>query len=182
LKLQTKYNKKYATTTENLLRATIFTDNQNFIDSHNRRFAARLVTYDLAMNKFGDLLPTEFALTQPGFRINPLYPPRKNFTFFTSTLPQAPNSVDWLALGAVTPVKNEQQCSASYAFAATGALEGQVFRKLDQLSVLSEQNLIDCTQSGTYYNKGCAGGTMTAAFQYVRVSKVPKNLSDNSKI
>ena len=39
------------------------------------------------------------------------------------------------------------QCGASYAFAATGALEGASALANDKQTTLSEQNIIDC--SGT---------------------------------
>jgi C1A family cysteine protease len=33
-------------------------------------------------------------------------------------------TVDWVTYGAVSPVKNQGSCQATYAFSAVGALEG----------------------------------------------------------
>lgn len=40
-----------------------------------------------------------------------------------------------------------------------------MFIRTGQLVSLSEQNLIDC--SSDYGNKGCSGGFMEAAYQYI---------------
>ena len=51
----------------------------------------------------------------------------------------------------------------------TGSLEGQHFRKNNQLVSLSEQNLVDCA-TATYGNYGCKGGWQENAYKYVKVN------------
>lgn len=74
-------------------------------------------------------------------------------------------SVDWREKGAVTHVKNEGQCGSSWAFAATGAIEGLRAVTGHGLHSLSEQQLLDC--SGAYGNQACNGGYPVDAFRYV---------------
>ena len=83
----------------------------------------------------------------------------------TAASAAAPASVDWRQKGAVTPVKNQGQCNAAWAFAANGAIEGLGQIKTGKLHSLSEQQLIDC--SGLYHNQGCNGGSAIDAFKYV---------------
>jgi hypothetical protein len=54
-------------------------------------------------------------------------------------------SVDWVAQGVVTSVKNQGACQADWAFSATGAMEGNYAIKNGILNSLSEQDLLDCT-------------------------------------
>lgn len=69
----------------------------------------------------------------------------------------------------MTPVKDQGQCGSCWAFAVTGALEGQHFRKTGQLVSLSEQNLVDCTSA--YGSRGCNGGYIHTSFLYIRDNK-----------
>ncbi|XP_066992743.2 procathepsin L [Anabrus simplex] len=74
-----------------------------------------------------------------------------------------PDAIDWRTLGAVTSVKNEGECHASWAFSVTGAIEGQYFIKNKKLVSLSEQNLIDCVGGPN----NCAQGWPDTAYNYV---------------
>ena len=62
-------------------------------------------------------------------------------------------------------IKNQESCGSSWAFSATGALEGQLYKSTRNQISLSEQQLLDC--SINYGNKGCSGGVATNAFMYV---------------
>lgn len=69
--------------------------------------------------------------------------------FFTRV---APPDVAWLRCHNLTFVCNFffllGQLGASWAFSATGSLEGQHFKKTGKLVSLSEQNLQDCSGCG----------------------------------
>lgn len=59
----------------------------------------------------------------------------------------------------------EGSCGASWAFSATGALEGAYALSRGRILKLSDQQLIDC--SADYGNNGCDGGYMDQGFWYV---------------
>lgn len=59
-RLQLEYSKKYENETEEWKRMLIFMENQDKIVEHNQRYANDEVTFQMAMNKFGDLTHAEF--------------------------------------------------------------------------------------------------------------------------
>jgi len=161
------HQKSYGNAVEEKFRMKIYLENRHRIAKHNKAGKA----YKLGMNKYGDMLPREFAARMNGFR-----PDLKNHTahlllaasFIEPANVVLPDSIDWREKGAVTPVKDQGQCGSCWSFSATGALEGQHFRKTGKLVSLSEQNLIDCSMTEEYQNEGCNGGLMDNAFRYIK--------------
>jgi C1A family cysteine protease len=77
-------------------------------------------------------------------------------------------SLDWVEKGAVTPVKDQQQCGSCWAFSTVGAIEGAYFINYIYLTQFSEQNLVSCDNAahgGT--DNGCNGGLMDNAFTWI---------------
>jgi len=76
-----------------------------------------------------------------------------------------PDSVDWVAAGKVTAVKNQGSCGSCWAFSTTGAVESAWAISGKDLTMLAEQQLVDC--AGGFKNNGCKGGLPSQAFQYL---------------
>ncbi|XP_029470426.1 cathepsin L1-like isoform X2 [Rhinatrema bivittatum] len=134
------------------------------IEQHNLEHSLGEHSYLLEMNHFGDMTDEEFAQLLNGFLQH--WEEEKVPLFQESGAFEVPKEVDWRTKGYVTPVKNQGHCGSCWAFSATGALEGQVFKKTGQLTSLSEQNLVDCSKPQG--NHGCCGGYITKAFMYVQ--------------
>jgi len=75
---------------------------------------------------------------------------------------------DWRDDGIISPVKDQQNCGACWAFSTTGALESY-WALYTQTSpvLLSEQQLIDCSYS--FGNNGCSGGLPAQSFEYITI-------------
>nr|BAN20173.1 cathepsin L [Riptortus pedestris] len=120
----------------------------------------------MGMNQFGDLTYEEFSEVILCLNESRLQKDIPTYTYIPpATLEKVPEEVDWRQQGAVTPVKNQAACGSCWAFSATGALEGQHFRKTGQLVKLSEQQLVDC--GGEYGNLGCQGGWPYRGYYYM---------------
>jgi cathepsin L len=148
-------NKKSYHHDEFSMRFNIWKRNHQAISAHN----AASNSYTMAMNKFGDLTNQEFVQIYNGAKFMAKGPMK------TSPVRALPTSWDWRTKGAVTAIKNQGQCGSCWSFSTTGSTEGCHFLAAKKLVSLSEQNLMDCSNSEG--NQGCNGGLMTQAFQYI---------------
>ncbi|EZA62330.1 Cathepsin L [Ooceraea biroi] len=164
-----RQRKLYPSKTEEDFRKKIFTVNMKRIQEHNDKYERNEVSFKLDINKYGDMLPSEFVRFLNGFNKKALASRRVGANYIEPANVELPKEVDWRKHGAVTGVKDQGHCGSCWAFSSTGALEGQHFRKTGILVSLSEQNLVDCSRA--YGNNGCSGGLMDYAFRYVRENK-----------
>uniref|UniRef100_A0A6G1SDA4 Cathepsin L n=1 Tax=Aceria tosichella TaxID=561515 RepID=A0A6G1SDA4_9ACAR len=160
------HGKVYEAPEEDSQRFSLFLAAKEQIRKHNAKPEA---SYRLALNHLSDLTPEEAAKSK-GFIYDPVKHMKrlgasKYDPFLQEILADpapVPDEIDWRKVpGRVTTVKNQGGCASCWAFSTTGLLEGQqVVRNITkQLVSLSEQDLVDCSQS----DYGCGGGDMDSA-------------------
>jgi cathepsin L len=161
------YNKEYESEHHELMRRLIWEENLRMIQDHNLEYDMGKHTYSLGMNEYGDMTHEEFKHTMLSVEVNmTTIKERKGLVYMApENMGSVPDSVDWRSKGYVTPVKNQARCGSCWSFSATGALEGQYFRRNGKLVSFSEQQLVDCSHA--FGNNGCNGGLMDSAFEYL---------------
>ncbi|CAL5061818.1 unnamed protein product [Urochloa decumbens] len=157
---QAAYNRSYATAAERLRRFEVYRRNMALIEATNRLG----LSYRLGETPFTDLTSDEFRATHtmPRWRLDAARQQQQQQLIITTrTGPvsevaggrywnhtggdvDVPQSVDWRAKGAVTPVKDQKDCNTCWAFAAVAAIEGLHKIKAGKLVSLSEQEIVDC--------------------------------------
>jgi len=91
--------------------------------------------------------------------------------FEVEQMPNAPylnekldSSLDWVAKGAVNPIKNQGSCGSCWAFSTACTLEGTGFVSSGKLVSVSEQNIVDCDRGSI--DSGCGGGLPSYALKW----------------
>jgi C1A family cysteine protease len=157
----TKYGKSYSDI-EFGNRFQIFRDNmaRAAIQQAKEKGSAKY-----GVTKFSDLTPEEFQthylMPKELFKNRPPKDPKKLMKPLKPV--PMPDSFDWNDKGAITPVKDQQQCGSCWAFSATETTESYHFLAGHPLPVLSPQQIVDC-DTDSY---GCNGGWTEHAFNYV---------------
>ena len=152
---------------ETMERMEVFAQNLNTIEAHNAEAATH--GWEMGTNEFMHLTWAEFRQTKLGFGGPRKIPeltliPRMTQEATPEEVMAAPDSVDWADKGAVTAIKNQQQCGSCWAFSTTGSMEGAYFLKTGSLKSFSEQELVDCDT----VDQGCNGGLMDNAFGWLK--------------
>ena len=121
-------------------RYVVFKANLDTIEDTNEKSLG----YKLGINQFAHMTSEEFGAHYTGFKKPENvwgelpYLGRHNYTGAA-----LPDSVDWSAKGAVTPIKNQGQCGSCWSFSTTGSLEGANQISTGKLVSLSEQQFVD---------------------------------------
>ena len=131
---------------------------------------AKDLSYKLGHNEYSHMTSEEFA-SKYTMKMPKSYVRKSNDKVdWTLTDPgrlaAAPDSVDWVEKGAVTPVKNQKQCGSCWAFSTTGSVEGAFQIAGNPLTSFSEEELVECD----HVDDGCQGGLMDNGFKYVEES------------
>jgi len=133
-----------------------------------------------AINKYSDMTKEEFsaAYLLPKFDALATCTWPYHATVDEDTLKAAPTSFDWRTKGAVTPVKNQQQCGSCWTFSTSGNIEGQwqIYSPKHQLVGLSEQWSVDCStgclqSEPSLCDGGCGGGLPWLAYEDIIKNK-----------
>ncbi|KAH9252048.1 hypothetical protein BASA81_010030 [Batrachochytrium salamandrivorans] len=147
-------------------RRGLFLRTKRLVDAHNRDSNS---SYVLGMNFMADWTPQErqrqtFADDVPATCF---------VDHFHHTDPLTDKVVDHVAGGLVLPPEGHGTCGSNWAFAAVGAVEGQIAKQYAHHPpvALSAQNIIDCAWTkDTWYAKPChdgASGRATHAYEWM---------------
>lgn len=176
---KSEHGKVYSDELTHSMRRSIFAYNKHMIDEFNANQSERL-GFELDVNHLADISEVEMKMRN-GFRLPEHHLDSESGQLLThnsdsaaafvanilaNTSAEVPDAVDWRKVpGRVSAVKNQGACGSCWAFASTGALEGQevVHGKPAQVE-LSEQNLVDCVKK----DYGCNGGFMKDALDFVK--------------
>jgi len=140
------------------MRYRVFKQNLDKITAHNKQNNS----WKMGINQFTDMTPQEFRKYTSCVTGNGTKPDASKYQAVSDSNMTVPSSVDWVAQGAVTPVKDQKQCGSCWAFSTTGVIESRTEIAGKGLTSLSEQQLVDCAGQG-----GCNGGWPDQALYYV---------------
>jgi len=163
---KTKYNKNYATESENESRFLIFRENliksvQLNIENPKARFG---------INKFSDLSESEFnGKYLMNFDASNYKAPKAKTDFtgvnkLKSCNPD-PTNYDWDSCGVITGIYNQGQCGSCWAFSATETIESYWALAGNTLTSFSVEQIVSCDTNGQ--DQGCNGGFPSGAYSYV---------------
>ena len=154
------HNKAYATVEEEAAAEKAYASNDAIIKATN----ARNLSYTLGHNEYSDLTWEDFRRIHMSELFLNRAPKNVERVHLKEPGQALAESVDWVAKGAVTPIKNQGRCGSCWAFSTTGSVEGAYQIASQKLLPLSEEDLVQCDHNG---DQGCNGGLMDNAFEWI---------------
>ena len=149
-----KYGKYIDSADEFATRMGYFTEADKVIEKHNTGSHS----FTMAHNQFSDWSKDEYEYLL-GCKADD---DNAEKTFKTFDESNNDMTVDWSAIGAVTPVKDQGNCGSCWAFSATGALESKHWIESGHLLSFSEQQQVSCNEPCG----GCDGYGPSFAFDF----------------
>jgi cathepsin S len=122
--------------------------------------------YKLEINQFSHLSDEELAQKTGAEFSNASLPRQARFDIGPTP---APDFWDWRQKSAVQSVQDQGLCSASWAFAAVGAIEGQMRLRMRSYEKLSEQEVIDCARNKYGQIRGCSSGSDSDVYAHSKI-------------
>jgi cathepsin L len=123
------------------------------------------LSWSLGHNRFSDLDDDEF---QAMYLMHDLHEARPITAVVNATdLPAPPASVNWVAKGVFPAVKSQGSCPSCWAFASVAAIESAFVIAGNNLTSLSEQELVSC------YKRSCSEGNPNSAFVWIKANGLP---------
>lgn len=167
-----KFNKVYESPEETLLRRSIFKKNLDRIQKHN---AAKTSSFWMGANKFADLTVEEYRNLYLSKNVKHIdtsaamaqFQQEVDTELSAPLNPKNPVALDWRNKNVVAEIKDQGQCGSCWTFSAVATMETANAIKTGLVVELSEQQILDCSDTPQYGNQGCDGGDMRMALQYV---------------
>lgn len=166
------FNKGYICEDEDTRGFYNFVRNMGRINEHNLLYLHQCnITYKLALWDRSDLSEFEINKMYNGLKISSAEPEelvvedRSLFLGGIEIISPNETNFDWRERNVITAVRDQGNCASCYAMASNGALEAQIALITQNLTKLSDQQIIDC--SFDYGNYGCSGGDTGATYEYI---------------
>ena len=151
-----KYHKNYASLNEFLIRFEVFKTNVISTFKENK-------SHKTGITQFSDLTKEEFTKIYLNFNYGTLSMANID-PYIIQSINAAPDYWDWRENGCVSPVFNQGNCAANWAFSTVDILECLYFKNKGISNSFSEQQLIDCDT----LDNGCNGGSMINALAWLK--------------
>lgn len=152
-------------------RRKAFEENLEIIRHHNEQFKQGKYSFKLSRNDLADLSNQQYLRRYVRLVNSEIdLTDDRNYILGDTQFgnKEYPESLDWRLKGFVTPPKNQKSCGSCYAFSVVHSVEGQLFKKLNRIVELSEQQVVDC--SASHGNHGCSGGSLRTTMRYLESS------------